>query len=321
MPPRTWVLADDRAGNVAQALGVAEALGWPFERKDLGYDRWARLPNALRGASLLGVTAAGRAGLAPPWPDLVIAAGRRTAPVARWLRRRNPAARLVQVMDPGWPGRANFALIAIPNHDGAAPSDGTILRITGAPHRVTPARLATEAALWQPRLAHLPRPWTAVMVGGSTKSHAFTAEHARLLGEQVARLVAATGGSLLITTSRRTGPDAAAALEPLLPEPRAWFRWGDAGDNPYYGYLALADRIVVTGDSVSMVCEACAAPAPLLIFAPPGMVAAKHARLHAELLAKGLAGRLDAPGAAAAHAPLNAAADVAARIVAMMAAP
>lgn len=308
--PLVWVLADDRAGNVAQALGVAEALGSPFVRKDIRYDRLARLPNLLRGASLLGVTAESRAMLAPPWPDLVIAAGRRTAPVARWIRRQSPAARLVQVMDPGWPGRGDFDLIAIPNHDGRAPAGANILRVTGAPHRITPERLAAEAEVWRPRFAHLPRPWTALIVGGSSRSHPFTAEHAHLLGEQAAALAA--GGSLLVTTSRRTGKDAETALAAVLPQPLHWFRWGDAGDNPYFGYLALADAIVVTGDSVSMVCEACAAPAPVLIFAPPGMVAAKHARLHGELVAAGYARMLGTPPAA--HPPLNAAGPVAKRI-------
>ena len=28
--PRVWMLADDRPGNVNQALGLAEALGEPF---------------------------------------------------------------------------------------------------------------------------------------------------------------------------------------------------------------------------------------------------------------------------------------------------
>ena len=43
-----WILADDRAGNVSQLLGIAEALELPFERKDIRYDAWIKLPNFLR---------------------------------------------------------------------------------------------------------------------------------------------------------------------------------------------------------------------------------------------------------------------------------
>lgn len=313
-PAEIWVLADDRAGNVAQCLGVAEALGVPFAVKTIAYDRLARLPNLLRGAGLTGVNAASRAALAPPWPRLVIAAGRRTAPIARWIKGQC-AARLVQIMDPGFPGRGEFDLIISPAHDRpkAAPK---VLEVLGAPHRVTPARLAAEADKWRPAFAPLPRPWVAVIVGGATKNRPFPVEMAQALGERVATLAAGRGGSLLLTTSRRTGAEQEAALARLLPEPRWLHLYSQGGDNPYFGFLALADAIIVTGDSVSMCCEACAADAPVFIWAPEGWAAPKHARLHAQLAAAGLARLLD--GAATLEGwerpRLNAAAQVASAI-------
>lgn len=286
-----WVLADDRVGNVSQCLGVADALALPYEVKTIRYDRLGALPNAFRGVGLLGVTAESRAALTPPWPRLVIAAGRRTAPIARWIKRRSGAF-LAQIMDPGFPGRDAFDLIAIPAHD--RPKPGTnVMEMVGAPHRVTPQRLEAEAAKWQERFAHLPRPWVAVIIGGATRRKPFPVEMARQLGEQVARLVGMTGGSVLLTTSRRTGEEQSRALADCLADPRWLHLYGQAGDNPYFGFLALADAIVVTGDSVSMCCEACAAPAPVFIWAPQGWVAAKHARLHDSLYGLGVARPLD----------------------------
>ncbi|MGE5475196.1 MAG: mitochondrial fission ELM1 family protein [Bacteroidales bacterium] len=310
-----WVLADDRAGNVGQCLGVAEALGRPFEVKQIRYGRLARLPNLLRGASLVGLDGASRAALTPPWPRLVIAAGRRTAPVARWLKRRC-GAKLVQIMDPGPGGRGDFDLIAVPRHDGKGLDRANVLPVTGAPHRVNDAKLAEAAASWRERFAHLPRPWIGLIVGGTTKNREFTAEMARILGERVGALAAASGGSVLVTTSRRTGEAAETALLAALPEPRFVHSWRAGGDNPYFGFLALADALVVTGDSVSMACEACASPAPVYLFAPAELVVGKHARLHADLYARGLARPL-ADGTrleAWSHPPLNAAADIAAAI-------
>lgn len=282
-----WVLADDRAGNVAQCLGVAEALGRPFAVKTLRYDRLARLPNLLRGAGLTGVSAESREALRAPWPRLVIAAGRRTAPVARWIRRQC-GARLVQIMDPGFPGRGDFDLIVSPAHDRPR-TGGNVMEVLGAPHRVTPERLAAEADRWGPAFAHLPRPWVAVIVGGATKNRPFPVEMAQGLGESVARLAGGMGGSLLLTTSRRTGGPQEAALAAGLPEPRWLHLFSQGGDNPYFGFLALADVIIVTGDSVSMCCEACASAAPVFIWAPEGWAAPKHARLHAQLYRAGLA--------------------------------
>lgn len=305
---RVWVLADDRAGNVGQCLGVAEALGVAWTVKDIRYAALGALPNPLRGASLLGIAAESRRILVPPWPRLVVAAGRRTAPVARWLKRRSGAA-LVQIMDPGPPGRDAFDLIAVPGHDGPMPPRPNLLRVTGAPHRVTAERLAAEGERWRSRFSHLPRPWIAVIVGGATKARPFTVEQARSLARQAAAM--AGGGGLLVTTSRRTGAAQEAALLDPLPEPRFVHRWGREGDNPYFGLLALADAVVVTGDSVSMCSEACASSAPVYIFAPPGMVAPKHARLHEELFRLGLARPLTGAFERWTHPPLNAARDIA----------
>ena len=46
-----------------------------------------------------------------------------------------------------------------------------------------------------------------------------------------------------------------------------WNGPGD-GENPYQGYLAAADRIVVTPDSVNMLSEACAAGKPVFTLLP-----------------------------------------------------
>ncbi len=308
--PAVWLLIDDRAGNRSQCLGVAEALGLKFEVRGLEYTAAGALPQFILGASFFGLTAKSRAELAPPWPDLVIAAGRRTAPVARRIKRLNGGATyLVQIMDPGSTGAGEFDLIAAPRHDTITERPN-VMRITGAPHRITPARLTAAAAEWRGRFADLPRPWIALIVGGSTRRRTFTDALARDLGRAASAMAADAGGALLVTTSRRTGA-AAQALLGEIAVPKRVYRWGDEGENPYYGYLAVADAVIVTGDSVSMCSEACATTGPVYIYAPKALSTAKHARLHSELFEKGyarpLAGRLETWT----HAPLNPAGDVA----------
>jgi uncharacterized protein len=287
-----WVLTDDRAGNVAQAMGVAEALQRPFITKDIRYTPLARLPNILTGASLLGLTPESRMKLTPPWPDIVISAGRRAAPIVRWIKR-NAGKRviLVQLMNPGRRGADEFDLIAMPRHDCVIPTGDApnVMRTTGAAHRLNAARLASAADSWASRIAGIPRPFIAIMVGGATHRKPFSPDLAADLGRRVRRMASEVGGSVLLATSRRTGLAAEQALMDTIPEPRRVFLWSQGGDNPYFGYLALADAIVVTGDSVSMCTEACATPGPVYIYAPEGVVAPKHARLHKELYDFGLA--------------------------------
>ncbi len=308
--PAIWLLIDDRAGNRSQCLGVAEALGLRFEIRDLEYTAAGALPQVILGASFFGLSAKCRAELAPPWPDLVIAAGRRTAPIARKIKRLNGAGTyLVQIMDPGSLGADEFDLIAAPRHDTIAERPN-VMRITGAPHRITPARLAAAAVEWRGRFADLPRPWIALIVGGSTRRRRFTDAMARDLGRTASAMAADAGGALLVSTSRRTGTAAQALLGEIV-VPNHVYTWGDEGENPYYGYLAVADAVIVTGDSVSMCSEACATTGPVYICAPEATRTAKHVRLHSELFEKGyarpLAGRLETWT----HPPLNPAEDVA----------
>ncbi len=324
--PLIWVLVDDRPGNAGQALGVAEALAQPFIQKTIRYTSFGKLPNIVRGSTLIGVTGETVAELAAPWPDLVIAAGRRTAPVARWIKKiAGQKVILAQIMNPGRAGAEDFDLIAIPSHDCARP-DGDLpnaLRITGAPHRFSPARLKAEAAVWAPQLAHLPRPYFALLVGGATRHMPFPAELARDVAFRVAAMAKAAGGSVLLSTSRRTGPEAEAALLATLDVPHHTFTWSrdhtTGNENPYGGYVALADTLVVTGDSVSMCSEACANSGAVYIFAPPGMVSEKHVRLHTELYKLGVARPFTEISAVPQHPTLNAATTVAARIAELMA--
>lgn len=313
-PQKVWALTDDRPGNNAQVLGVADALGWPVVEKVIRYSSLARLPNVLRGATLTGLANESSALLTSPWPDVVIAVGRRAAPVARWIKRQSGGrTSLAQIMFPGRTGAKEFDVIAVPDHD-AKPRVKmwpNVVTITGAPSRITPDGLAQDADRWRGRFDSLPRPYITVIVGGATRRRPFPRQRAVDLGSRMAALAKATDGSVLLTTSRRTGRVAEAALMQAIPEPRAMYVWGQEGDNPYRGYLALADAIVVTGDSVTMCAEACATVAPVYIDAPPHTVSAKHARLHQQLFDLGCAKPLGTALEDWSHPPLNPAKDIA----------
>ena len=286
--PVIWALIDDRAGHKSQCLGVAEALGLEFDVQRLEYKGRAGMPNVLLGATFAGLTSASRRELAPPWPDLVIGAGRRTAPVARAIKKASGGtAKLVQLMFPGNLGSDEFDLIAAPSHDNL-PMRRNLHRTIGAPHWITMARLDDAAGIWRESFQDLPRPRIALLVGGSTRRRTFTEALARDLAGTVSAMAAEQGGSLLVSTSRRSA-DVAGPLIAGINVPAHVYRWDDEGDNPYFGYLALADAFVVTGDSVSMCSEACYVNRPVYIYGPGELCVPKHARLHQALYDGGYA--------------------------------
>ncbi|MAU51196.1 MAG: nucleoside-diphosphate sugar epimerase [Roseovarius sp.] len=259
-----------KAGDNTQVLALAGALGWPVEEKRIRARAWELLPHLVLGKTLLGIDRAASSALEPPWPDLVISAGRRNEPVARWIRARaGGRVRLVHVGRP-WARPETYDLV-VTTPQYFLPEGGRILVNPLPLHAMTRTSVADEAARLAPRLAHLPRPWTTVLIGGDSGAYVFTPETGRRLAAGVNRLVAATGGSVLVSDSARTPAPARAAFRAALKVPSACY-WSDAKEdwpeNPYRGFLGLADRFVVTGESMSMLAEDAAMARPLYVFDP-----------------------------------------------------
>jgi len=176
----------------------------------------------------------------------------------------------------------------VPRHDHLRGDN--VMVTTGALHRVTPAVIAAAAARLGPTFAALKRPLVAVLVGGDNGAYRMDAAAATRLGAQLATL-ADSGAGLLVTPSRRTG----AANEVILRQALAGhsaFIWDGSGENPYFALLGLADAIVATPDSVSMVSEACSTGKPVYIAELPGG-SRKFDDFHRGLREDGLTRRFD----------------------------
>lgn len=286
MSKTVWILADDRAGNVNQLLGIAEALNWPFERKEIRYDKWVRLPNWMRGATLIGTDKTTRVNLTSPWPDVVLSAGRRSFPIARFIKRKNNnQTKIIQLMNPG-NSQFSFAdIVVLPEHDLYRGKASNVMIIAGTPNRITSDILTQSKEKWKKQLFG-PAPIISVIVGGATKNKPFTLEMADLL---VQRICALNPQTVHVTTSRRTPPAVVDFLKKHLPKVGLFFVFGDSGENPYFGLLSCADILVVTGDSMSMCSECCATGKPVFIFAPDEMMSEKHKRFHSVLYRSGYA--------------------------------
>jgi mitochondrial fission protein ELM1 len=277
--PDTWVLTDGRAGNRVAALGLAEALGRDVRGIEIALARpWRWLPPRAWPPGVLGVTRPVVGDLAPPYPSLIISCGRKAVGPALELKRRAKGATVaVHIQNPRvGPGR--FDLIAAPAHDRLS---GPEVEVTiGSVHGLTRAKLDAAAEAWRDRLAFLPSPRVAVLIGGSNAAYRLDAAEGRRIGALVARVAEETGAGLMITASRRTDPSAEAALRAALSGPNVAF-WDGEGDNPYRGYLGLADHVLVTGDSVNMVSEAVATRRPTQVIAlPVAGRSAKFERFH-----------------------------------------
>ncbi len=268
-PPRTWLMLGGKAGDNTQITALAEALGWPYQTKRLAYRRTELFTNLFAGPTTKGLVLERSDPLEPPWPELVISAGRRNEPLVRWIRQRAgfDNVRLVHVGRP-WALHECFDLI-VTTPQYRLPRKPHILHNELPLQRVNTERLEAEARRWQPRLAHLPEPHITVLLGGHAGPYNFDRENGALLGWHSSRMAEAKGGSLLVTTSARTPEGAIAAFEAQLRAPHTLHRFTKfqpAAENPFFAFLGLASEVVVTSDSMSMLAEAVASGKPTHIF-------------------------------------------------------
>ncbi len=285
--PTVWVLAEERPGNNTQSIGLAQSLGWPYAVKALRFNVLARLPNRLLGASPLGLRSASRAELAPPWPDLVIVTGRRLAPIARWIRMKSRGrTRAVHLGRKGGLTSDAFDLTVTCAHFGL-PTDSRRLETVVPPNPIGPDRLAEASTKWPGLFGEAPRPHVALLVGGTSPVCRLDSTTARQLGRDVRALVEQAGGTVHALTSRRTGRGATKALEDALGAPHRVLPWQPGRqENPYLGYLANADAVIVTGESESMLAETAASGKPMYIYPLPARRLGVMERLRGWLVAK-----------------------------------
>lgn len=301
---KVWVLTSGAVGFEVQALGVAEALGVVPEVKRVAPAapwRWL----APWGPAAPDVS------IAPPWPDLLIASGRQAIPYARRIRKLSRGHTFVAVLQNPAIDPACFDFVWAPEHDRL--TGPNVFSTLVSPHRLTPERLREEAAKIAPRIAHLPHPRIAVLLGGTNAVYHLTENVARRIADQLAALADGSHAGLMVTPSRRTGEAQIRIVRERLKDKSAVI-WDGTGENPYFGFLGNADAVVVTCDSVNMVGEAAATGKPVHIVELEGG-SPKFRRFLDAMYARGaarpFAGRLENWG----YVPLNVTEDIARAIV------
>ncbi len=260
----TLALSDGRAGNARQADALARALGLEPVRTQvlaarLPWRAWAPLV-APGSAHAFGSDFASWLAHAP---RLAIGCGRQAALATRLLRAHG--SRVVQILDPRLDPR-HWDLVITPRHDRL--QGDNVLSTLGSLHPVDDLWLAQGRAVF-PTFAHLPRPRTTVLLGASSRHAPLDRAAFMRIATLLDRERENSGGSVMLTASRRTPTALRAALRRRFAQvPGSAWLGPEDGTNPYAGLLGWADRIVCSPDSVNMISEACATTVPVYVFEP-----------------------------------------------------
>ncbi|WRL51933.1 mitochondrial fission ELM1 family protein [Luteimonas sp. R10] len=308
-PAQCWTLSDGHAGNLRQVEALAHALA-PAAVRDWRLAprapwRWAA-PRRLPGSE--GAFGGDFAAALSAPPALAIGCGRQAALATRLLRTHG--AKAVQILDPRL-DPAHWDLVVVPEHDGLRGDN--VVTLLGSLHPVDATWLARARDAFA-AFAELPRPRTALLLGGSSRHARFDRGDFEALAAHLDAALARDGGSVLLTASRRTPPELRHALRARYANTPgiAWLGTDD-GPNPYPGLLAWADRIVCSPDSVNMVSEACATRVPVFVF-DPARVTGRPRRFLDALLARGRIRAMDAALVPFEAEPLRETARVAAQV-------
>ena len=264
------MLIGGKIGDDSQACLLAKGLGFRVTEKPLSFKPAYREGKPWFRASFAHLEAGVAEQLAPPWPDVVIAVGRRPAMVALEIKRRSQAkSRILLLGRPRNP--RDFDVAVTPAHI-LAPRQANICRVPWPLLIPDSVRIQAHSEAWSNRLKDLKRPLTAVLVGGSTSPYALGARAGRVLVER-ARAATQDEGTLYFSTSRRSGSALTEVIRGSVaarPDSQVLYQWSASGeDNPYLALLGLADRFIVTGDSLSMMIEVAQLAKPLALFVPP----------------------------------------------------
>ena len=262
--PLVWVLQGKREGDNAQARELARRLGWPFVTRTLSYRANHALPNLLKGPGLATINMQASDTLRAPWPDLVIGSGKRMVPIGCWIKAQSGGkAKFIAIGRPRAPLHWFDLVITTPQY--GLPAAGNLIEMP-LPFAVPVVPDAEELAKWRVEFEKLPRPWIGVLVGGPSHPHRLEAASALALA---ARINQGASASVLVSTSPRTPGFVAEVLASEIPRAKFIYRWSKSDANPHQAILALADRFLVTSDSVSMAAEAIATGKPVDIFQLP----------------------------------------------------
>lgn len=267
LPESCWVLTDGKAGDETQCIGVAEALGTAY-----GIRRVAPRPPfswMMPWGPVDPRESESRPGspIAPPFPDIVIASGRRAVPYLRRVKKASDGRTFTVFLKDPRTGPKTADLIWVPEHDSLR---GTNVLVTPtAPHRFSRQVLADLRTRPHPDIDPLSHPRVAVLIGGDSRHHTFTQDDIESLMAGLARLQEQDGASLMITASRRTPESLKRRLEQLAAS-GSCLLWDGSGENPLSAYLAKADAVVATADSTNMIGEAAATGKPVHVFTPQG---------------------------------------------------
>ncbi len=311
---RVVVLSDKKPGHFKQSQAVAALFpqihtyhGRPglkfetqtveieyhsdFAAKALSVLGWLLLPVIRGHMQLLSffITKNSLRALMDTPADFIIAAGSSLAPIQHLFAAETGAKKIV-LMNPSFPYcLLNYDLAVVPAHDeGSIPKHN--FRTLISPSGYSAGSFEEETAQLKSEITGDGKPFSAVFVGGKTHDFDWTVADAEKLLSILERATSKTGGFML-TTSRRTSIGVERFFKHQIGKTSVCRKLVIANEDSRAfvakGMLGLAQRMIVTEDSLAMISEAVASGKPVIVIRTASeRLPEKHRRFLEKLIEK-----------------------------------
>jgi mitochondrial fission protein ELM1 len=287
----TWALLDERVGSNKQTLAIADGISGDFAVKNIKYNVFVKLPNFILSRHLCGMNKRKSDDIFVNLPDLIICSGRRLANVALNIKKRNKnKTKIITILNPNF-NFNKFDVVILPEHDNKIGKN--VITYTGSLVNLDKNKKQNEVEKWKNTFSQYKKPFVSFFMGGDTKKTKFRPENLKNILN--------IKETLLISTSRRTGKKCVEMIEKKqvieisdnenLKFTNFLYNWNReyGQNNPYFAMLGVADYIIVTGDSISMVAESCGTGKPVFIYMPKKSLSKKHYNFCKQMVEKGYA--------------------------------
>ena len=258
LKPKALLLTEGYHGMISQVEGLAKALNADFQHRIVRLNwLWNYIPPKLSPVSSL-ILKDGQYITENKKFDLAISCGRKSVIPSIFIKKKNKKIFTIHIQDPKVRFN-NFDLIVAPEHDELKGEN--IITSKGAIHYIT--RLEIEKA--RPYLHNKIQneKIVSLILGGPNKYYNFSNEElTNIFGEIKSSFISQGYKAIIIPSMRTPKRIIDLAINEFLTD---GFVVNSVDKQAYLSSLAIANNIVVTCDSTSMISEAATSGKPIFV--------------------------------------------------------
>ena len=258
LKPKTLLLTEGYHGMISQVEGLAKALNADFQHKIVRLNwLWNYIPPKLSPVSRL-ILKDGQYITENEKFDLVISCGRKSVIPSIFIKKKNKKIFTIHIQDPKVRFN-NFDLIVAPEHDELKGEN--VITSKGAIHYITRLEIEKARSYLLDKIQN--EKIVSLILGGPNKYYNFSNEELTNIFREIKSSFISQGYKAIIIPSMRTPKRIInLAINEFLTD---GFVVNSVDKQAYLSSLAIANSIVVTCDSTSMISEAAISGKPIFV--------------------------------------------------------